>query len=84
MLVRCWGSRGSVPVSGKEYMKYGGDTTCIEVVSSSGEILIIDAGTGIRKLGNRLQREGLNDINDLYEKRLNSAPPRGKVRAGSS
>jgi phosphoribosyl 1,2-cyclic phosphodiesterase len=63
MLVRCWGSRGSVPVSGKEYMKYGGDTTCIEVVSSSGEILIIDAGTGIRKLGNRLQREGVSDIN---------------------
>jgi phosphoribosyl 1,2-cyclic phosphodiesterase len=54
MLIRCWGSRGSISVSGKEFTKYGGDTTCIEVVSNAGDLIIIDAGTGIRVLGNRL------------------------------
>ncbi|MCK5235786.1 MAG: MBL fold metallo-hydrolase [Deltaproteobacteria bacterium] len=54
MIIRSWGSRGSIPVSGKEHIKYGGDTTCIEVTSSEGDTLIIDAGTGIRKLGNKL------------------------------
>lgn len=57
MIIRCWGSRGSISVSGAEYLKYGGDTTCIEVVADSGETIIIDAGTGIRALGNRLVRE---------------------------
>ena len=57
MLVRCWGSRGSVSVSGEEYLKYGGDTTCIEVESDSGDLIVIDAGTGIRLLGNRLIKE---------------------------
>lgn len=57
MLVRCWGSRGSVSVSGEEYLKYGGDTTCIEIESDAGELIVIDAGTGIRLLGNRLLKE---------------------------
>ncbi len=54
MLIRCWGSRGSISVSGKDFLKYGGDTTCLEVVSNSDDLVIIDAGTGIRLLGNRL------------------------------
>ncbi len=58
MLIKCWGSRGSIPVSGSEFMKYGGDTTCLEIRAKSGDIIIIDAGTGIRRLGNRLSAEG--------------------------
>lgn len=58
MIIRCWGARGSIPVSGKEYLKYGGDTTCMEVRTKDDEIIIIDAGTGIRKLGNSLLAEG--------------------------
>lgn len=54
MLIRCWGSRGSIPVSGKEFVSYGGDTTCIEIVADSGDIVIVDAGTGIRNLGKSL------------------------------
>ena len=54
MLIRCWGSRGSIPVSGREFLKYGGDTTCIEIQTASGHTIIVDAGTGIRRLGNRL------------------------------
>lgn len=65
MIIRCWGSRGSIAVSGKEFTKYGGDTTCLEVRSNSGDLIIIDAGTGIRALGNKLIREKRRDINLL-------------------
>ena len=58
MKIRCWGSRGSVPVSGKEYIKYGGDTTCIEIRTKDDKIIIVDAGTGIRRLGIDLIDEG--------------------------
>jgi len=54
MKVRFWGVRGSVPTPGKNTIKYGGNTPCIEVRSDSGDLLIIDAGTGIRELGNYL------------------------------
>jgi phosphoribosyl 1,2-cyclic phosphodiesterase len=54
MQITCWGAWGSIPVSGKEYMKYGGDTTCIEIRSKDNDVIIIDAGTGIRRLGNKL------------------------------
>lgn len=57
MEIKCWGSRGSIPVSGKEYLKYGGDTTCIEIRTKSDDIIIVDAGTGIRRLGNKLIQE---------------------------
>jgi phosphoribosyl 1,2-cyclic phosphodiesterase len=57
MYIKCWGSRGSIPVSGKEYLKYGGDTTCLEIRTLSDDIIIVDAGTGIRRLGNRLIEE---------------------------
>lgn len=58
MIIRCYGARGSIPVSGPEYLGYGGDTTCFEVRSREDDILIIDAGSGIRRLGNNLLREG--------------------------
>jgi len=54
MLIKCWGSRGSISVSGRQYVRYGGDTTCIEIQAKTGEIVIIDAGTGIRRLGKSL------------------------------
>lgn len=54
MEIRCWGSRGSIPVSGKDYITYGGDTTCIEIRTQSDDIIIVDAGTGIRRLGKKL------------------------------
>jgi len=58
MYIKCWGSRGSIPVSGKDYIIYGGDTTCLEIRTASDDIIIIDAGTGIRRLGNALIQEG--------------------------
>jgi phosphoribosyl 1,2-cyclic phosphodiesterase len=57
MRIKCWGSRGSVPVSGREYIKYGGDTTCLEIRSDEDDLIIVDAGTGIRRLGIELLKE---------------------------
>ena len=54
MKVTIWGCRGSLPSPGAETLIYGGDSTCIEVTSDSDETIIIDAGSGIRKLGNRI------------------------------
>ncbi len=57
MELEFWGVRGSVPVSGTDVVKYGGHTLCTSVRSSSGEFLVIDAGTGIRKLGEKLMAD---------------------------
>lgn len=47
MEVVLWGVRGSRPVCGKNFEKYGGNTTCLEVRSKNGESILLDAGTGI-------------------------------------
>ncbi len=51
--LKFWGTRGSCAVSGAEYLHYGGNTCCLEVRYDDA-FLIIDAGTGIRPLGNTL------------------------------
>lgn len=66
MILRCWGARGSIPVSGAEYIRYGGDTTCFEIRSKNDAIIIVDAGTGIRRLGNRLRAENRSDFTMLF------------------
>jgi phosphoribosyl 1,2-cyclic phosphodiesterase/CheY-like chemotaxis protein len=54
--IRMWGVRGSIPVPGKSTVRYGGNTSCVEV-RADGEIIILDAGTGIRLLGLALDEE---------------------------
>ena len=66
MYIRCWGSRGSIPVSGAEYNKYGGDTTCLEIRSTRGDLIVVDAGSGIRLLGNKLHKEKTRTIAHLF------------------
>jgi len=66
MDIKCWGSRGSISVSGKQYIKYGGDTTCIEVTAKTGETIVIDAGTGIRQLGNSLIERNISEYFLLF------------------
>jgi phosphoribosyl 1,2-cyclic phosphodiesterase len=51
MEARVWGCRGSLATPGAETVRYGGNTSCIEVRLESGDRLILDAGTGIRPLG---------------------------------
>jgi len=59
MKVKFYGVRGSVPVCGPEFQRYGGNTTCLRIAREQAKrIWIIDAGTGIRKLGKDLMREG--------------------------
>ena len=66
MIIRFWGARGSIPVSGKNYLKYGGDTTCVEVRTKDDELIIIDAGSGIRSLGNSLINENRYEYDILF------------------
>ena len=54
MRVTFWGTRGSIAVPGRDTTLYGGNTTCLEVDLQSGSKVIIDAGTGIRALGEKL------------------------------
>ncbi len=57
LAVEIWGARGSVATPGAGTLRYGGNTTCISVRSAAGDRVIIDAGTGIRKLGRLLMAE---------------------------
>ena len=54
--VRFWGTRGSIPAPGPGTVKYGGNTACVEVRCGE-EMIILDAGTGIKELGTRLLKE---------------------------
>jgi phosphoribosyl 1,2-cyclic phosphodiesterase len=51
MRVTLWGTRGSLPNAGPETVRYGGNTSCVEVRGRDGSVLVLDAGTGIRRLG---------------------------------
>lgn len=57
MRLEVWGARGSIAVSGVEYDRYGGDTTCVCLETKAGETVILDAGTGLRALGNKVLNE---------------------------
>src|SRR5690242_15194931 len=56
MLVRFWGVRGSTPTPQSENMRYGGNTSCVEV-RINGHIYVFDCGTGFRNLGKALSAE---------------------------
>ncbi len=68
MRVEFWGVRGSIPVSGQEYMKYGGNTSCIEIIGKGdNNVYILDAGSGIRKLGDKIMKEFKEGkVGDVY------------------
>jgi len=66
MKITCWGARGSIAVSGKYFVKYGGDTTCMEVRSKNNDIIILDAGTGMRRLGNKLLADNEHSFSVLF------------------
>jgi phosphoribosyl 1,2-cyclic phosphodiesterase len=69
MKVKFYGVRGSLPVCGREFEKYGGNTTCIRILRENvNRIAIMDAGTGIRSLGKEIIAEGISQkvINILF------------------
>ena len=57
MRVTLWGTRGSLATPGPESVRYGGNTCCVEVRGADGTVLVLDAGTGIRRLGDSLEPE---------------------------
>lgn len=57
MKIKFYGTRGSIPVSHRDFLEFGGNTTCLKITRDNGRIAIIDAGTGIRELGKDLIKE---------------------------
>ena len=62
--VKFWGVRGSIPSPGPGTVVFGGNTSCIEI-RTAGQIIILDAGTGLRALGRTLAEEFANRPLDL-------------------
>jgi phosphoribosyl 1,2-cyclic phosphodiesterase len=58
MKITFWGTRGSIASPGADTIIYGGNTTCVEVTTAAGETVVIDSGTGIRRLGDELLAKG--------------------------
>jgi len=54
--IKFWGTRGSIAVPGPDTLRYGGNTTCVEI-RADNQIIVLDAGSGIRSLGMALEEE---------------------------
>ena len=65
MKVTFYGTRGTMPVADPNYTRFGGNTACILVAFSTGRVAILDAGTGIRKLGNDLLRSSHEQFGNI-------------------
>jgi phosphoribosyl 1,2-cyclic phosphodiesterase len=72
MRVRFWGTRGSIATPGPSTVRYGGNTACVELRSNSGTVVVLDCGTGARRLG-----QGL-----VSELRSSGGPTRGSLLIG--
>lgn len=66
MRVKFWGVRGSTPVTGPNYAKYGGHTSCVSVEVSEDLMLIIDGGTGIHECGDDLLQRGFTQCHLFF------------------
>ena len=60
--IRIWGARGSIPVSGPDFIKYGGNTTCVEV-RCGPNVLLFDAGSGLSAASCTFQSEAISKFN---------------------
>ncbi|HEY7583965.1 MAG TPA: MBL fold metallo-hydrolase, partial [Acidimicrobiia bacterium] len=54
MKITLWGTRGSIASAGSETVRYGGDTSSIELRTANDRVVVLDAGSGVRRLGNTL------------------------------
>ena len=64
MKVKVWGCRGSLPTPGAGTIRYGGNTTCLEIRLKDNTVVIVDAGSGIRALGTKMFQEP--DSTEIY------------------
>jgi phosphoribosyl 1,2-cyclic phosphodiesterase len=62
---RIWGCRGSLATPGSDTVRYGGNTSCVEVAQDDGTVVILDAGTGLRDLGTKLAHSEPTSIHIL-------------------
>ena len=62
--LRFWGVRGTIACPGPDYIRYGGNTSCIEL-RCGDRLMILDAGTGLRGLGTELVKDGPIDVDLL-------------------
>jgi phosphoribosyl 1,2-cyclic phosphodiesterase len=62
---RVWGCRGSLATPGADTIRYGGNTSCVEVRLDSGDTLVLDAGTGIRPLGAAMDLASVGELHIL-------------------
>jgi phosphoribosyl 1,2-cyclic phosphodiesterase len=65
MRARIWGCRGSLAAPGPDTVRYGGNTSCVEVELGDDAVIVFDAGTGIRALGNKLRASGVKQVHLL-------------------
>lgn len=65
--VKFWGVRGSYPVVNKDFLKYGGNTACVEV-NIAGHTIILDGGTGIIPLGERIFKEHISSADNVFDR----------------
>jgi phosphoribosyl 1,2-cyclic phosphodiesterase len=65
MQARVWGCRGSLAAPGAGTLRYGGNTSCVEVRLDAGPRLILDAGTGLRALGVAIDRDPVEELHIL-------------------
>jgi phosphoribosyl 1,2-cyclic phosphodiesterase len=63
--VRFWGVRGSIACPGEAYVRFGGNTSCLEVRCGS-HLILLDGGTGLRELGRKLDQEGPLDADIFF------------------
>jgi phosphoribosyl 1,2-cyclic phosphodiesterase len=57
MKVKIWGCRGSITTPGSDTLRYGGNSTCLEIRCTVGPVFVVDAGSGLRNLGKSLRQE---------------------------
>ncbi len=62
MKLRLWGTRGSLPSAGPETVRYGGNSSCVEVRPRDGGLVVLDAGSGLRRLGEHVDEVERVDV----------------------
>ena len=65
MKISFYGTRGSISVPDSDYVKFGGNTSCVRLTLNDGHVIIFDAGTGIRKLGDDLFKESYDQSKEI-------------------
>ncbi len=66
--VKFWGVRGSYPVVNKDFLKYGGNTSCVEVIVGSHRI-ILDGGTGLIALGDKIFKDHISSADNVFDRK---------------